>query len=239
MGISKSREFRGEMEFGDGELGFPEREESDRTCYGRTLVGVCQSLAYVAAKFLLSRQAIGRGRDGEFGCHALPNQEAVETFTRFTGASESLAMRKLEVFKFQPRHARPYRRCTFGVEDGSMMLRDLGLTGKQEALCRCSPILLGCNQYLFSMMGSFLMVCDSAFPLHSLCDVLDLHQHIHVVSEDHAALWPENPPQPRFSTARLGDLRPFFPNLSSDFPSLSAARRGPSSLQGIGLGRKK
>ncbi|KGN56549.1 plant UBX domain-containing protein 9 [Cucumis sativus] len=30
--------------------------------------------------------------------------------------------------------ARPYPRCTFGVEDGSMMLRDLGLTGKQEAL---------------------------------------------------------------------------------------------------------
>lgn len=30
--------------------------------------------------------------------------------------------------------ARPYPRCTFGVEDGLMMLRDLGLTGKQEAL---------------------------------------------------------------------------------------------------------
>ncbi|KAG6582589.1 hypothetical protein SDJN03_22591, partial [Cucurbita argyrosperma subsp. sororia] len=100
------------MEFGDGELGFPEREESDRTCYGRTLVGVCQSLAYVAAKFLLSRQAIGRGRDGEFGCHHL---------------NFVLVCR----FNFQ---ARPYRRCTFGVEDGSMMLRDLGLTGKQEAL---------------------------------------------------------------------------------------------------------
>ncbi|XP_022939820.1 plant UBX domain-containing protein 9 isoform X1 [Cucurbita moschata] len=29
---------------------------------------------------------------------------------------------------------RPYPRCAFGVEDGSMMLRDLGLTGKHEAL---------------------------------------------------------------------------------------------------------
>jgi hypothetical protein len=56
-----------------------------------------------------------------------------------------------------------------------------------------SPVRLHNQEKLLPDKRAVFMVHDLAVPLHPVGQSLDLHQHVHVVSDDHRALRPQDP----------------------------------------------
>lgn len=64
------------------------------------------------------------------------------------------------------------------------------MRGGVVLISRGCPILLGCNEKLLSHMRPPFMITHPALPLQPIYNALHVHQHVHVVSYDDAALWP-------------------------------------------------
>jgi hypothetical protein len=54
------------------------------------------------------------------------------------------------------------------------------------------PVRLDRHKDLLPLHRPILMINDPALPSHPVCDVLDLHQDINIVSEYYRAFWPQH-----------------------------------------------